>query len=1176
MNNAYPTRNELIEYLQGRLDLDRSEQLDAHIPNCRTCLTELDTLSDTADSFLARLRNSQANVDFIDEPECLSMLQRIAPAASERLMAKIDRLQVNLATKNELGEVGPYLLQSKLGSGGMGTVFKALHPKLKRTVAIKMLPLDRMQDPEAISRFEREMQAVGRLDHPRIVRASDAGEHEGKHYLVMEYISGADLSSLAKQVGSFSVQDSCEIARQAAFGLHHAHSNGLVHRDIKPSNIMLTFDGGVKILDLGLALLPIDVEEQSELTSAGQAMGTLDYMSPEQATDSHDVDVRSDIYSLGATLYRLLAGATIYSGPGYQSMMDKWRALATEPAPPLQSRRANVPDELANLVHRMIARKREDRFDTCSEVAEALLPFCERADLAALAHASPPSKNLATESTSHSTMSVRKQSASIDTDARPQPSLVNFEIDETRLTTPRAKQSRSPLWYIVPLTIAAAVGGVLFALAIVMIFRTSQGRIVVRIPDGVDADHIQVVAKQGGKIVEVVDAKGGWNIQLQEGVYNVELLGGDDQIKLDKKSVTVERNRRTLVAITFRPKPAGADKPLQFGENFGDDAPQPAIAPFDSAEARKAQAEWAKYLNLPVRHIVELPGGEQLTMLLVPPGQFTMGSPEDETKAWRFNAGEFNLKNFASERPSHLVRITRPFFLAEFETTQSQWSSLIEKNPSANRGKDNPVENTSWNDAQDFISKLNNHTKDGRLQFQLPTEAQWEFACRAGTETPWWYAETEEAAIKFRGKTDKTYSASEFKPNPFGFLAMHDNVFEHCADFFSYDFYARSKAVNPINNEREHARTYRGGCYFVNPRFSRSAARNSSTPTNALNTFGFRLAAQIRDDALNTPSTSTSPWEPATSDGKLWPKRLPLEVDSEEYDAFELGPFAANEKVAAVAALSEDGWIYGNVSIKGNPQRPFRYNVAAKGPVERFRDVWEIADVNYKEVLVGHQRDPKGDSRTLVVWDGNQLTPLPKPSGIDSTIAATITDSGFILARCSNNLFYIWDGKAWKNKPGWEVSDINNQGALARTVRDSEGQLAAEILLPDGKTIRAPFEKDAVVYAGNINDQNLAIAAARTSKGEPSLGMLFGDGVSHLLTLHEVSDLNQSGDIVVGAVAPKFGLGKAALWRDGETVMLHPDGWRRSRLECINEKGIIVGDGNRPDGTIGSFVLIPK
>src|SRR5688572_22053119 len=225
------------------------------------------------------------------------------------------------STWEDLGMIRDYRLVARLGQGGMGTVYRALHSRLGKVVAVKVLPPDLMQ-ADAVSRFQREMRAVGKLHHPNIVQAFDAGEHEGTHFLVMECVDGCDLHSLVKQRGPLSIADACEIVRQAAVGLQHAHQHGLVHRDIKPSNLMLSEEGQVKLLDLGLALIQGPTNQGGDLTMACQVMGTPDFVAPEQASDSHSVDIRADIYSLGCTLYYLLSGAPPYLPPEFRTPMQ--------------------------------------------------------------------------------------------------------------------------------------------------------------------------------------------------------------------------------------------------------------------------------------------------------------------------------------------------------------------------------------------------------------------------------------------------------------------------------------------------------------------------------------------------------------------------------------------------------------------------------------------------------------------------------------------------------------------------------------------------------------------------------------------------------------------------------------------------------------------------------------
>lgn len=284
------------------------------------------------------------------------------------------------------GKLRDYELQQKLGEGSMGVVYKALHTRLKRSVAIKTLPPSSLHRPESISRFHREMEAIGQLDDPHIVRAHDAGEVDGTHYLVMEYVDGLDLRQLQERVGPLSVANACEIIRQAALGLRSATKVGLVHRDIKPSNLMLTRSGTVKLLDLGLAHLAADAEtgQKSELTSTGQVMGTFDYLAPEQATDTRNIDVRADIYGLGCTLFKLLTGRTPYAGDRGLTAYQRIRAHIEEPIPSAMAIRTDIPAELDALLTKMLAKSPAERIQTPEELQQQITPLCAGHDLAAL------------------------------------------------------------------------------------------------------------------------------------------------------------------------------------------------------------------------------------------------------------------------------------------------------------------------------------------------------------------------------------------------------------------------------------------------------------------------------------------------------------------------------------------------------------------------------------------------------------------------------------------------------------------------------------------------------------------------------------------------------------------------------------------------------------------------
>ncbi len=205
-------------------------------------------------------------------------------------------------------------------------------------VAIKVLSAAVTHEPEAIARFEREMKAVGKLNHPNIVQAYDAGEVNGTHYLAMEYIDGTDLKKLVNDRGPMSVVNACQAIRQAALALASAHEAGLVHRDIKPSNLLLTKSGQIKLLDLGLARLAGEAATNtSDLTTEGESFGTPDYMAPEQWEDAHSADARTDLYALGCTLFFLLTGRTPFGSDAHRTAANKMKSHLLDPVPDLHA-----------------------------------------------------------------------------------------------------------------------------------------------------------------------------------------------------------------------------------------------------------------------------------------------------------------------------------------------------------------------------------------------------------------------------------------------------------------------------------------------------------------------------------------------------------------------------------------------------------------------------------------------------------------------------------------------------------------------------------------------------------------------------------------------------------------------------------------------------------------------
>lgn len=275
--------------------------------------------------------------------------------------------------------LGNYKLLDQLGAGGMSAVYLAEHKVMRRRVALKVLPASRVNDSSYLARFHREARAVASLDHPNIVRAFDVDQDGVVHYLVMEYVEGRDLRVLVERNGPLDYRQAADYIRQAAEGLSHAHQAGLVHRDMKPANLLVDAKGVVKVLDLGLARFEGDDEVDASLTKDfdDKMLGTVDYLPPEQAIDSHLVDPRADIYSLGGTLYFALTGH-----PPFPTGTLAQRVVMhqTKEPKPIEEERPDAPPGLTAICRKMMAKSPSKRFQTAAEVSEALADWLEHPD----------------------------------------------------------------------------------------------------------------------------------------------------------------------------------------------------------------------------------------------------------------------------------------------------------------------------------------------------------------------------------------------------------------------------------------------------------------------------------------------------------------------------------------------------------------------------------------------------------------------------------------------------------------------------------------------------------------------------------------------------------------------------------------------------------------------------
>ncbi len=363
---AHPSGKDLAAYERGELAAEQAAAVEAHLERCALCCDALADLP--ADAFVVRLRRA-----------CEAVPTRLQREPRPPETVDFTLATVELLPAADAPALAGYSDLCELGRGGMGVVYAAVQAALGRRVAIKLIHPEFAGNPAARERFQREVRAAARLAHPNIVTAHDAGESDGRPFLVMEHVAGEDLGERVRRLGPLPVAEAADAVRQAALGVQHAHDHGLVHRDLKPHNLVRTADGTVKVCDFGLAALIDDRGSSPGTTAPNAVMGTPDYMAPEQAENARAADGRAEVYALGCTLYHLLTGRAPFPE---SSVVLKLLAHRTAARPSVRRVRPEVPAALDAVLRRAMARRPANRFATPGALAEALRPFADPARLA--------------------------------------------------------------------------------------------------------------------------------------------------------------------------------------------------------------------------------------------------------------------------------------------------------------------------------------------------------------------------------------------------------------------------------------------------------------------------------------------------------------------------------------------------------------------------------------------------------------------------------------------------------------------------------------------------------------------------------------------------------------------------------------------------------------------------
>jgi serine/threonine-protein kinase len=786
--------------------------------------------------------------------------------------------------------LGSYVLLERLGEGGMGTVFKARHTRLGRTVALKVIRTDRLKNPDARRRFEREIRAAALLEHPNVALTYDAGEVGGTHFFAMEYVPGTDLAKLVGRSGPLGVTAACDCIRQAALGLQHAFERGLVHRDVKPSNLVLTPGAVVKILDMGLARVRGAVEEDlGTMTQEGTVMGTPDYVAPEQTLDARSVDVRADLYSLGCTLYFLLTGQVPFPGG---TLGEKLLKHQLHQPVPVEQLRPDVPPGVAAVVRRLMAKKPEDRFQTPAELVEAL-----GRDGGSATGARHPA--------------AAEQTEAVWAEAVDPQNTVNFGA-----TLQPAPREPVPWRWLLAGGAVLAAGVILVSVLVVrQLWPRSEPA-----PAPAPALVIPVAADRLWQDSGVDVLEGQAVVLAPEGVWGKGQqacpAGGLDKAPRDRNVLPEAPSLCLLVRVgeeppvplprrqTFRPQRGGRlffqandldlednnralRVSIEGGLHGGEAVPRPGPTPVQAAErdlrpllarfegpevpaeqVRDAVFDFCgKYAQTPqalragrlLRKVPPLVNSVGMKLVPIAPGKFVMGSPPAEASR-------------AADEEQHEVVLTRPFFMAAHEVTVGQFKAFVNssgyqtepekhrdawrlfpdnrwgrdekvdwKDPGFPQTDQHPVVCVTWNDAAAFCDWLSR--KEDR-KYTLPTEAQWEYCCRAGSGAKFCFGDDDGGLGQYAwhvGNAErKTHPVGEKKANAWGLADMHGNVWEWTADWYTAD-YSRGSGRDPAGPGAGETRTQRGGGWFDDTHLLRSARRLNLAPASSGNTqSGFR------------------------------------------------------------------------------------------------------------------------------------------------------------------------------------------------------------------------------------------------------------------------------------------------------------------------------------------------
>jgi tRNA A-37 threonylcarbamoyl transferase component Bud32 len=658
--------------------------------------------------------------------------------------------------------LGKFRIESRLGEGGMGVVYRALDERLKRTVALKVLKQGLVNDPQFAERFLREAQAAARVNHPHVVSILEADHLGDTLYLAFEFVPGGDLAQRIKAAGPLPAAEALRILGECAEGLRALHKAGLIHRDIKPGNIFLDGEGHAKLGDLGLARAATG---DDRMTMTGVGIGTPSYMSPEQVDGLADIDIRSDIHALGGTLFTMLTGKAPFEGATPFAVTAK---VVTAERPRLAQVRPELPPGFDALIQRAMALRREQRFADPDALLAAIRSLESAPAPAAIdgmtihpphrpapaAAGAPPRPRWPLAAGMVALLALAGAAAWV---LRPQP-----PAPAPSVRPAVAAVAVVPAQPVPPATVTAPPAPVAVtptAPAPPPVAPTPVPPPVVAAPTPVPPPvAVAPVATAPPAAVVATPAP----------------------------------------AATIAPAPAAVPDQPGWAQRSGDDA-------------------YGRWADLAVDGVVQ-------RLRWIPAGTFTMGSPLGE-------------KLRGDDEVPHPVTLTRGYWLAASECTRGLWRAVMGGAPG---NDDLAMDQVRWDDCQRFCAALGG--KVPGLRARLPSEAEWEYACRAGSRGPFAGDALDALGWHAGNAGGSGHPVARKQPNAWGLYDMHGNVLEWCGDWL--DAYPAGPASDPAGPAGGEERVVRGGSWSLPAAACRSAFRFSCPPASAERGLGFRVLVE--------------------------------------------------------------------------------------------------------------------------------------------------------------------------------------------------------------------------------------------------------------------------------------------------------------------------------------------